>query len=143
MELGGGAARCRIVHRAIFALRDVTLNWFRHEPHVGQNRLELLTPVITARSFVPIAGEKWSQSTDIYIDIGPSFTSNTGQAPQVGIFASLAWRHGCFRDDRNRPALDLARGGPGGRRLCRLRVPSDVGRHLDRATARGSRIDHR
>jgi hypothetical protein len=72
------------------ALRDVTFNWFRHEPHVGQSRLEVLTPLITARSFVPIAGEKWSQSTDIYIDIGPSFMFSSGGDPRVGIFASLA-----------------------------------------------------
>jgi hypothetical protein len=57
----------------VSALRDVTLNIFHDEPGDGLYRTEILAPVLTARSVLPIAGgDAWSQSTDIYVDVGPS-----------------------------------------------------------------------
>ncbi|HWO10992.1 MAG TPA: hypothetical protein VNN80_15965, partial [Polyangiaceae bacterium] len=51
----------------ISALRDVSLNWFRNIPAEGQSRVEIFPSLITARSVLPIAGERWSQSTDFYL----------------------------------------------------------------------------
>jgi hypothetical protein len=74
----------------VSALRDVSVNWFHDEPHDGSSRWELLFSAVTARSVLPIAGERLSQSTDFYLDVGPSVTFATGQRLGYGLFASLA-----------------------------------------------------
>jgi hypothetical protein len=74
----------------ISALRDVSLNWFPRQPVDGQSRCELSFSVITARSVLPIAGERWSQSTDFYFDVGPSFIFRSDQPVAYGAFASFA-----------------------------------------------------
>ena len=73
------------------ALRDVTVHYFPNEPALGQHRLEVFAPAFTARNVLPIAGDGVAQSTDIYFDIGPSFTWSSERAgPAVGVFASFS-----------------------------------------------------
>jgi len=63
------------------ALRDVTLNWFRHEPHVGQNRLELLTPVITRAELRAHRGRRSGRNRPTSTSIsGPRSRSTPGRA---------------------------------------------------------------
>lgn len=71
-------------------LRDVSVNWFRNEPLTGQSRWELFFSLVTARSVLPIAGERLSQSTDFYLDIGPAVFLRSDQAASYGAFASFA-----------------------------------------------------
>jgi hypothetical protein len=75
----------------ISALRDVAVNWFRNEPRAHEQRWEVLFSGITARSVLPIAGEKLSQSTDFYLDLGPSLTFISDRdTPAFGAFVSFA-----------------------------------------------------
>jgi hypothetical protein len=54
-------------------------------------RWELLFSGLTARSVLPIAGEKLSQSTDFYLDVGPSLTFTSAEpTPAFGGFVSFA-----------------------------------------------------
>jgi hypothetical protein len=72
-------------------LRDVTLNVFRNQPS-GSYRTELLASLFAARSVLPIAGgEAVSQSTDLYLDVGPAFVW-TSEHPvvQPGAYAALS-----------------------------------------------------
>ncbi|OJY23921.1 MAG: hypothetical protein BGO98_18505 [Myxococcales bacterium 68-20] len=61
----------------ISALRDVTFNHLPNEPTRGAYRWELLAPVWTARYALPMAGDGWAQSTDVWVDVGASFTRST------------------------------------------------------------------
>ena len=94
---GGGLGRLWSSHPLfgsvswqLSALRDVSFNWFRNEPGAGQGRYELLFSLLAARSVLPIAGERLSQSTDFYLDIGPSVTFASGERTAYGAFASFA-----------------------------------------------------
>ncbi|HWA28552.1 MAG TPA: hypothetical protein VG734_23080 [Lacunisphaera sp.] len=71
------------------ALRDVTFNWFRGSGADG-DRFEFLVPVLTCRGLFPIVGEKWSQSTDGYLDIGPSFYFGLEHDAHFGAFVQVA-----------------------------------------------------
>lgn len=71
-------------------LRDVSLHWFPGNSS-KRYRVELLLPALTGRWVVPIAGgDAWSQSTDMYVDMGPSLTWGPEQPTTIGVFASTA-----------------------------------------------------
>jgi hypothetical protein len=75
------------------ALRDATLTVYRNQPKDGRHRNELLLPAVTLRYFWPVSGSTWAQSTDIYLDVGPSLTFGTDRsrdAPWWGAFVSLS-----------------------------------------------------
>jgi hypothetical protein len=74
----------------ISALRDVSVNWFRNQPLEGQSRWEMMFSALAARSVLPIAGERWSQSTDFYLDVGPALFLVSGEPVAYGAFASFA-----------------------------------------------------
>jgi hypothetical protein len=75
----------------ISALRDVTLHYFPNEPESGDYRVEVFAPFVTARNVLPMAGETWSQSTDLYVDLGPSLSwSSAHPSALFGVFASIS-----------------------------------------------------
>jgi len=82
----------------ISALRDATITLFPHQPRDGANqsgdgrmRVEVFAPVGTFRYFWPVsAGSSWSQSTDAYLDAGPSVTWVDGNTARFGVFASFS-----------------------------------------------------
>jgi hypothetical protein len=75
----------------ISILRDVTLNRYPNEELRGQFRTELLGPLFTARSSIPITGDHWAQSTDLYLDIGPSATwSSLHPSAVLGAYLSFS-----------------------------------------------------
>lgn len=95
---GGGAGRLWKSH-ALFGtlswqlslLRDLSLRLFPTEATRTSYRTEVLLPMITFRNVLPIAGDGVSQSTDVYMDIGPSLTWTSDHPTVVpGIFASIA-----------------------------------------------------
>lgn len=69
-------------------LRDGTLNVFRRD---AQYRTELFAPLVSLRSALPIAGDAWSQSSEIYVDVGPS-AAWSSEHPTVfpGAYLSLS-----------------------------------------------------
>jgi hypothetical protein len=73
-------------------LRDFSFLYMRNEPHHGQYRHQLLVPVLTARSALPIkGGSGFTQSTDFYLDFGGSVVwSSSVSGPFLGIFASFS-----------------------------------------------------
>jgi hypothetical protein len=96
---GGGAGRLwKARHLAgtwyaqVSALRDFSLNYFHNEPAHGQYRTELQGSLFTVRSAVPISGgDAVAQSTDIYLDLGPSVTwSSQHHRAAAGAFLSLS-----------------------------------------------------
>jgi hypothetical protein len=75
----------------VSALRDVTAVWYRHEPSAGRFRVELYAPLLTARHFLPISGIRYAQSSDTYLDIGPSLSWSSDHRPYLGFFASASF----------------------------------------------------
>jgi hypothetical protein len=73
------------------ALRDASVILFPNQPNEGAMRLEIQAPVVTFRHFWPVtAGSSWSQSTDFYLDFGPSVTWVDGHTARYGGFASFS-----------------------------------------------------
>jgi hypothetical protein len=74
--------------------RDATLTIFRNQPNAGKHRYELLLPALTSRYYWPMSnGSAWSQSADIYVDLGPSLTfgsAHEGKKPAIGAFISIS-----------------------------------------------------
>lgn len=80
-------------------LRDVTVRWFpgiRVDAEAGPAkrlpaRIELMFPAFTIRNMVPISGEGVAQSTDLFLDVGPSMLHTSGPSGGVrfGAFVSL------------------------------------------------------
>ncbi len=72
-------------------LRDVTLNRYPNEEERGSFRTELLGTLFTARSSIPITGDHWAQSTDVYLDIGPTATwSSLHRSAVLGAYISFS-----------------------------------------------------
>jgi len=70
------------------ALRDATITFQPHDEHM---RIDLFTPVFTFRHYWPMgAGSSWSQSTDLYLDLGPSTTWVNGRTAWFGASVSLS-----------------------------------------------------
>lgn len=94
---GGGLGKFWAAHPLIWGfswqvslLRDCTLNVFRGEPREGDYRTELITPFLTARNVLAIAGDGLSQSSDFYADIGMStIWSSSAPGASLGVFVSL------------------------------------------------------
>jgi hypothetical protein len=75
----------------ISALRDASIALFPNQPGEGAMRVEIQAPVVTVRHFWPVtAGSSWSQSTDLYLDLGPSVTWVDGLKARYGVFASFS-----------------------------------------------------
>lgn len=77
--------------------RDATFNRYpsyrgtNPDPTAREKRHELLAPLFTFRSSIPISGDSWAQSTDFYLDLGAQMTWATSEAdPFPGAFLSFS-----------------------------------------------------
>jgi hypothetical protein len=80
------------VYAQLSLLRDFTFILMRNEPERGHHRHQLLVPLVTARSVLPIKGGAGiTQSTDFYLDLGGSVVwSSSHDSPFLGAFASFS-----------------------------------------------------
>lgn len=93
----GGLWRSRLVSGSTYAqlslARDVTFNRYppQGDPERKESRHELLAPLFTARSSIPLSGDRWAQSTDVFFDVGPTATwSTTHPSAVFGLFLSFS-----------------------------------------------------
>jgi hypothetical protein len=80
------------VYWQISFLRDFSFLLMRNEPVTGEHRYQLLAPLLSARSAVPIKGGAGvTQSTDMYLDLGASVVwSSSHDEPTYGGFVALS-----------------------------------------------------
>lgn len=71
--------------------RDLSVHWFPSTANDSRYRVDFLAPVFTGRWVLPITGaESWSQSTDLYADLGATATYAPPRKADFGIYLSVA-----------------------------------------------------